>query len=417
MNMESNKKIIEKAAILRHLIIMNIFYLLQGCFAEVYGTSSDEMHESIQKNVSPGAYDLVKKAMADIEPGSLCDYHVHIIGLDKKDGQTWVNPRMFSWLHPFERFKTLSFMKSSGIGDLDKADPHYVGRLVQLIRSFEGHGKLHILALDYYHNPDGTKDLAKSEFYTSNSYIYELSQTYPDIFVPAVSIHPYRKDALEVLEKWGKKGVRFVKWLPNAQGINAADPRIDPYYSIMKKYNMVLLTHAGMEMAVKSRSDQRLGNPLLFRRPLDMGVKVIMAHCASLGRDKDLDNPGKKAKSFDLFLRLMDDPKYEGLLFGEISGITQFNRMPGPVMTLLERQDLHHRLINGSDYPLPAINIVIQTRSLVKHGLITKEERKLLNEIYKYNPILFDFVVKRTIRKPGTGEMLPANVFIKNGGP
>jgi hypothetical protein len=143
-----------------------------------------------------------------------------------------------------------------------------------------------------------------------------------------------------------------------------------------------------------------------------MGVKVVMAHCASLGMDKDLDNPGHKKTSFDLFLRMMDNPKYEGLLFGEISAITQFNRIPDPLLTLLKRTDLHHRLINGSDYPLPAINMIIHTRSLVKHKMITQEERKYLNQIYKYNPILFDYVLKRTLKHPQTNNGFAPSVFV-----
>ena len=69
-----------------------------------------------------------------------------------------------------------------------------------------------------------------------------------------------------------------------------------------------------------------------------------------------------KASCFDLFLRMMDEAKYVGLLFGEISAMLQFNRMPVPFATLLKRQDLHSRLVNGSDYPLPAINALIWTR-------------------------------------------------------
>lgn len=37
-----------------------------------------------------------------------------------------------------------------------------------------------------------------------------------------------------------------------------------------------------------------------------------------------------------------------------------------------------------------------------------------LNEIYDYNPLLFDFVLKRTTRLPGTPKRLPSPVFMKN---
>ena len=42
----------------------------------------------------------------------------------------------------------------------------------------------------------------------------------------------------------------------------------------------------------------------------------------------DLDSGAAiKADCFQLFLRLMDEPKYRGMLFGEISAMVQFNRM------------------------------------------------------------------------------------------
>ena len=107
----------------------------------------------------------------------------------------------------------------------------------------------------------------------------------------------------------------------------------------------------------------------------------------------------------------MAEKKYEGFLFGEISATTQFNRLPTPLLTLLENTNLHKRLVNGSDYPLPAINIIIQTRSLVKYGMITKQERQYLNEIYQYNPLLFDYVLKRTIRHPKTRTKFDSVVF------
>ena len=144
---------------------------------------------------------------------------------------------------------------------------------------------------------------------------------------------------------------------------------------------------------------------------------MIIAHAASLGEcdDRDSREP-KNVSCFDLFLRMMDEPKYRGLLFGEISAMLQFNRMPVPFATLLKRQDLHSRLVNGSDYPLPAINSLIWTRSLARSGFITAEERQSLNEIYDYNPLLFDFVLKRMMRHPETKQKLAASVFMENPG-
>jgi uncharacterized protein len=183
----------------------------------------------------------------------------------------------------------------------------------------------------------------------------------------------------------------------------------------MKQLDLILLSHGGEEKAVQAEEDQKLGNPLLLRRALDHGVKVIVAHCAGLGTNADLDSKDRKqVDNFDLFLRLMDEKRYESLVFGEISAMTQFNRVGKPLRTTLERQDLHERLVNGSDYPLPAVNILIRTRPLVKQGFLSETEGQSLKEIYDFNPLLFDFVLKRTMKLPGTSNSLPASVFMTN---
>jgi hypothetical protein len=144
-------------------------------------------------------------------------------------------------------------------------------------------------------------------------------------------------------------------------------------------------------------------------------VKVIIAHCAGLGDNEDLEDPQRqRVPNFDLFLRLMDEKRYQGLLFADISAMTQYNRAGRPLTTILQCEDLHDRLVNGSDYPLPAINILIRTGTLRKQGYITTDERLWLNEVYDYNPLLFDFVLKRTIKIPGTERRLPARIFMAN---
>jgi hypothetical protein len=199
--------------------------------------------------------------------------------------------------------------------------------------------------------------------------------------------------------------------------MDPAHPLIEPLYKKMREHRMILLSHAGEEQAVEADEDQKLGNPLLLRKPLEFGVRVVIAHGASLGECADLDNVGaKKASCFSLFLRMMDDARYRGRLFGDISAMLQFNRMPEPLLALLERPDLHPRLVNGSDYPLPAINWLIRTRSMARSGFITAEERQALNEIYDFNPLLFDFVLKRTLRHPETGQKLSPSIFMANPG-
>ena len=396
-------------------LVVAIF--LSGCLIRQIGGAFSKEPEELQQGASAGAKKLIEQAFEGIRPQASLDHHVHIVALGIDGSGAFVNPKMKSRLHLIERLKFAVYASAAGIKSLDHADREYVSRLARLARGIPAPGKYRILAFDKHYNPDGSVDLDKTTFYVPNEYVFRLVEDYPDLFLPVISVHPYRPDALEELEKWARKGAKYVKWLPNAMGIDPSSPRVDSFYRKMKEHRMILLSHAGEEQAVEAEEDQRLGNPLLLRKPLEHGLRVIVAHGASLGECGDLDSPTKaEAPCFDLFLRLMGETKYDGLLFGDISATLQFNRMPGPISTLLQRPDLHRRLVNGSDYPLPAINFLIRTGAMARDGFITAEERGYLNEIYDYNPLLFDFVLKRTMRHPQTGRKLAPSVFVANPG-
>jgi predicted TIM-barrel fold metal-dependent hydrolase len=396
------------------LALLTIMLSTTGCLIDRIGGAFSKQPDEFERGASPAAKKLVDQAYEGIDPARLVDFHTHVLAIGTSVKDAFVNPRMREGVN-LDRLKFLIYASAANVKNIDNADQEYAARLVHLARASKHAGQYRILAFDKHYNSDGSVNLAKTNMYVPNRYVVELARTHPDIFSPVISVHPYRWDALLELEKWAEAGVRYVKWLPNAMGMDPASPALEPFYRKLKQHNMILLSHAGEEQAVEAEEDQRLGNPLRLRKPLDMGVRVIIAHAASLGECDDFDNGGKKT-CFDLFLRLMDEPKYRGLLFGEISAMLQFNRMPAPFSTLLKREDLHPRLVNGSDYPLPAINALIRTRSLASDGFITSEERQALNEIYDYNPLLFDFVLKRTMRHPETKQKLAASVFMENPG-
>lgn len=398
------------------LVVVAVFVVAAGWYAigKMGGAYTYEPEEA-EFLMSDGAQALVDAAYDGIEPGELRDYHSHLLTIGTSGSGGYVHPHMLDWKHPMARFRAAVYMSGAGVDDLGNADDEYLARMVRLIRALPNPGRHFILGFDKNYRPDGTVDDVKTELFTPNSYVFEVAARYPDIFIPAISVHPYRVDALQALQKWHARGARLIKWLPNAQGMDPSDPKLDAYYKFIADNDMVLMTHVGEEQAVKVDEDQALGNPLKFRRALDLGVTIIMAHCGSLGTDVDLDDPaGKRVPSFDLFLRLMGDKKYEGRLFGELSAMTQFNRLPTPIAGLLNRPQLHDRLVNGSDYPLPALNVVIRIGDLIDHGLLDESLREPLREIYGYNPLLFDFVLKRNLKAPGTGAKFPVSVFTAN---
>jgi uncharacterized protein len=229
-------------------------------------------------------------------------------------------------------------------------------------------------------------------------------------FLACASVHPYRVDALERLERARAAGVVAVKWLPNAMGIDPAEPRCASFYAKLVELGLPLLVHTGEERAVWVEGAQELGNPLRLRAPLAAGVTVVALHCASLGSARDLDRAEGEAPAFELFRRLLRESGARGRLYGEISCLTQINREAEPLSALLGAlPDLAHpdvavpqaRLLNGSDYPLVAIDPLTSLARLVRQGFLAAEERPPLRELFEANPLLFDLVLKRRLAWAG----------------
>jgi len=396
------------------IIIVTYSFILSSCallLKPVIGSIDDNPMEA-KKKLSPKAKNLIDEAFQGTNK-CLVDVHVHAVGNGSHGTRNWVNPKMQSIFHPYKNIQFNVYLKASGIKNEDNADKEYIERLISFLKAEPRYGKVVLLAFDYFYNENGVVNKDHSTFHIDNEYVYNLSKKYPQYFIPAISIHPARKDAVVKLEKWAQKGVKFIKWLPNAQGIEPNLKKYIPYYSVVKKYDMVIISHTGHEKAVEGDQYQKFGDPWHFKLPLSMGVKVIMSHVASLG-DCHLKggNDEKMQSCFKSFTEVFNDKSYKNNLYGEMSGINIYTRVGKPMSYLLQHPEMKNRLINGSDYPLPAINILYRTGQHRKLGYITEEEEELLNEIYHYNPLVFDFVLKRTMRDPKTKQKLPVESFL-----
>lgn len=356
-------------------------------------------------------HDLVRAAWKGIDAQQVWDCHVHLVGVGDRDSGAWTNPKLDSLWHPIQRLQKLFYLNAGCVHEAPgRLDQSYIERLHNLVDGMRPGAKLMLLAFDRNVHTDGKPDWENSSFYTPNSYAREMARQHPQYFEWIASIHPYRTDAIAALQQAVQDGARAVKWLPNAMNIDPASPRCDAFYALMAKHDLPLLTHAGKERAVSGGEAQDYGNPLKLRRALDHGVRVIMAHCASLGEDRDLDRgeQGPAVKSFDLFTRLMREPRYEGRLFGDISALTQFDRAEY-LKRVLATPEWHHRLLNGSDYPLPGILPIYSASTFVELGLLEQAAVPVLNAIQQHNPLLFDFVLKRSLRLNGV--RLPSRIF------
>ncbi|HUR28953.1 MAG TPA: amidohydrolase [Planctomycetota bacterium] len=387
--------------------VLALALALTSCAAIV--GKSDLAPAEFTAHASLGARGLVERALEGLEGegAEIVDMHAHVAGTSRDASGCEVSADMRSWRHPWRRIQFFVYLLASGVEDVDHGAEQMVTRLAEVAR-----GKTCILALDHRYRADGSADRAGTSLYVPNDHVLKLCEEHPDQFVPGVSVHPGRKDALEELDRCAARGARIVKWLPNAMNIDPASPACDAFYARLREHGMTLLSHTGEEEALAADSEE-LGNPLRLRRALDHGVKVIVAHCASLGEAEDLDDPRRpKVPAFELFLRMMSEERYRGLLFGDLSAVAFRNRDASVLRTLLERTDLHERLVDGTDWPLPAIRMLTSTVKLERAGLLTTGERQALDEIFRYDPRLFDLVLKRTVRGR-RGERFPASVFLR----
>lgn len=357
-------------------------------------------------------HELVRAAWQGVSAQQVWDCHVHLAGTGDSDSGIRIGTGMHSPLQPLKFAQRLFYLNAGCVHDApQRVDDSYVERMHNLLDGMPQGCKLLLLAFDKFHDADGAPSWENTAFHVPDAYALRIARRHPAYFEWVASIHPYRRDAIAALRAAQQNGARAVKWLPAAMGIDPASPRCDAFYSAMHALGLPLITHAGMERALDVADRQHLGNPLLLRRALEHGVRVVVAHCATMGRDIDLDRGknGPLVDSFALFARLMDDERYGRTLHGDLSAVTQINRAGPALAQLIRRQHWHARLLNGSDYPLPGIMPLYSLQQLVQLRFIPPAMAPTLTEIRQHNPLLFDFVLKRHLRADGMA--LAAGIF------
>jgi mannonate dehydratase len=368
-------------------------------------------HASLPRHLAE--HELMARVWEGIDPMQVWDSHAHLAGVGDSCGGrcgAWFNPKMNSILHPMLWLHKQFIMNAGGVRDPNEGiDQQYIDRMRELLAAMPAGVKIMLLAFDYAHGEDGKESLEDSTFFVANDYAADVCRRYPDSFEWFASVHPYRQDAADEVHRAAAAGARGMKWLPSSQLIDPASPLCKPFCDAMAETGLPMVAHAGAEKAVPG-GRQEDGNPLKLRYALDAGVKIIVAHCASDGRDTDLDKGanGPVVKSYELFARMMDETRYEGLLFADISATTLLTR-GWALRAVLERPDWHHRLLNGSDYPLPGVMPMNSPHALALSRVLDTDVLPFLHELKLFNPLLYDFAVKRLARS--NGHTFPASVF------
>ncbi len=264
------------------------------------------------------------------------DVHAHAIGIGDGGTACWANPRTRWGLRLLCGMAQPRAARREGPQDL---------RWANLLRATADGAAcvdhVVVLALDAAHAAAGRRFLDRTPLFVPNDYVLGLCRDHSK-FLPGASVHPYRLDALDELHRVAERGAVLIKWLPNAQQMDPADPRITPFYRALVALGLPLLSHVGHEYSL-GRSGQALGDPRRLRRALEEGVTVIGAHCASAGVAED----GREN-----FLHFLDLVREYPNLYGDLSALTLMNRWRY-LRRILREAPLLPRLLNGTDYPLP----------------------------------------------------------------
>jgi uncharacterized protein len=379
------------------------FSLEQGLFNECRGPA-----------IPQAARALVDAAWDGVRAEQVWDSHAHLFGNGRGGSGAYVEPDLDNPRTPVGKVKRAFFRNAACVGDDDAhLDQAMVARLTALADALPPGAKVMLLAFDFTYDVLGRKRPDLTSFAIPNDYARRVALARPDRFEWIASVHPYREDAIAALEAAAQGGARAIKWLPPSMGIDLSSPRCNPFYDALVRLNLPLLVHVGEEQAVAGAGKGDLANPLYLRHPLDRGARVIAAHCATLGESDDIESGRGPLKSrrmadFELFARLMGERQYEKLLFGDISAITQANRLRH-LPALIAHADWHARLLNGSDYPLPGVMPIFSLSAMVSMGLLDAGAVAPLRELRHANALQFDFVLKRNLRN-GTARF-PARVF------
>lgn len=358
---------------------------------------------------------MTESAFERLDPTRIFDHHMHLLAPmeGKAPGEPFVSSKRLSLLHPYWFFVTKMMMKASSVSGIKSAQSDFDKRLVELVRPFPTGARFLLLALDMVHDESGRAMREKTDLYMPGDHLFRRIEKLNDTagerrFEGAISIHPYRDDAIDELYRFREKqNVKYMKWLPNIMNImpnpatgTPAYKKLARYYRVLADLKITLLSHTGFESSAGAGfNDPSLGNPLHLKMPLDAGVRVMMCHTGREGAGPDLENGGRYVSNFELAIRMMKKDAYSSLLFGDISAMTVKKRKTLPYLEdLLCDLSLHKRLFNGSDYPIPALSILNPTKQLGKLGLLEEGAEALLNEIFRFNPLLFDFVLKRNLQ-------------------
>lgn len=309
----------------------------------------------------------------DLKP---VDGHVHIVGTGAGGTGCWLDSSS-----AFRRLQARMLLGAIGMdpesihGDFDRL---YIEHLLAKLRE-SSLGSAVILGQEQVYDRHGKLVVGAGLFHVPNEYILHLGRTHPE-FIPGVSIHPGRPDALDELDRCIAGGAALMKLLPNVQNIDCSDRKHTRFWEHMAAAKLPLLSHTGGEKTLPV-VDPELANPRRLELPLQIGVTVIAAHCATKSALFD-------ANWFSDFVKLT---RRHPNLYGDNSAFSVLNnRIRGNTVPETLAEPLASRIVHGSDWPVPVSGLWARLKGYID-GATHHQCRNLTNLLER------DYQLKRAM--------------------
>lgn len=264
------------------------------------------------------------------------DCHVHLLGDGSSGSGCWLRMRT-----PIHRLMARIIVRECGLPQAALKmglDEMLERRLAEMVRESSLDAVV-LLGQDLPHHDDGTPLPQNGAFYVPNNHLLEVCERHPDMFIPAVSIHPGRKDAMAELEHCLEAGARVLKLLPNCLNVDYANPRLLPFWRMMAEHRMILLSHTGGELSLPV-INHHFADPRLLLHPLECGVTVIAAHCAGRSGLWDADYTAELLEMFGQWPHLYGDNS-------ALSSPVRARTLPA-----ILPESVRDRIVHGSDFPI-----------------------------------------------------------------
>lgn len=268
------------------------------------------------------------------------DVHVHLAGVGTAGSGCWISPG-FERRYTFRLLRWWHGITAEQLGT--SVDQDWAERVAQHVRESELDRAV-VLGFDGAYDARGELDRDRSQLIVPPSWVFEACRRHPGELLPGPSLNPHRRDALERLEECIAGGAVLIKWLPSAQDIDPASPKLAEFYRRTAEAGIPLLIHSGGGEMTFQEVRPELKDLGLLRAPLDAGVTVICAHTATpvlFSRDRN---------QISLLRSMLEQYPH---LWVDNSGMANPSRFA--YLPRLARDPLiRARTLYGSDFPVPS---------------------------------------------------------------